>query len=112
MATETTDFHEAEAQPLACALTPGDLKTRLEDWRALRRDALVDEGHDGLVWTTRWRRSAGVRARLEALIEGEKACCPFLTFEVDELDDVIRVRTLFPPGAEGMPEAMLNAVSG
>ena len=108
MATNTTRVHQAEVEALACALTPIDLKIRLEDWRALRRDALVGESRDGLVWATIWRRSDIVRGRLEAVSVGEKACCPFLTFAVEALDDVIRMPTLFPPSAEGM----LNAFVG
>ncbi len=49
--------------------------------------------------TTVWA-GAGVPERLEGLVEAEKQCCAFLDFEVEELDDVVRVRTVFPEGAE------------
>ena len=103
----TTEIH-AQAEPLACTLTSSDQATRLEEWRALRRDGLVGETRDRLVWTTLWRRGGDVRARLDALIEHEKECCSFLAFEVDELPDVVRVRTRFPAGAEGMLNAFVR----
>ena len=100
--------HDPATQPIACTLTPVDQKTRLEEWRELRDDALWGESRDSLVWTTLWRRDAEVRARLEALIEGERDCCSFLTFEVEDADDAIRLRTLFPPSAEGMLDAFIR----
>ena len=108
MATETTHAHDASAQPLACALSPVDQKTRLEEWRALRREGLIRESREGLVWTSLWRPGEDVRARLEAVIEAEKACCSFLTFELDDADGVVRVRTLFPQSVEGMLEAFIR----
>ena len=111
MGTKRSPVVQTGATPIACTLTPTDLGARLADWRALRDEALVEESRDGLVWTTLWRRSDDVRERLEALIEGEKECCAFLTFEVDELDDAIRVQTRFPPSAEGLLEAMTAAVA-
>ena len=107
MATET-DVHHPATQPIACTLTPANQKTRLEEWRELRHDALLSESRDDLVWTTLWRGDADVRARLEALIEGERDCCSFLTFEVEDADDAIRLRTVFPPSAEGMLDAFIR----
>ena len=108
MAIDTTHVRQPGAQPLACTLTPADQKTRLEEWRALRRDALVGESRDGAAWTSLWRRSETVRARLEALIEAERECCAFLTFEVEDDDEVIRLRTLFPASAEGLMDALVG----
>ena len=108
MAIETTHAHDAAPQPLACVLSPADQKTRLEEWRALRRDGLLRETRERLVWTSLWRPSEEIRARLEALIEAEKACCSFITFELDDADGVVRLRTLFPQSAEGMAEAFIH----
>ena len=54
MTTETTHVYDAASRPLACTLTLADQKTRVQEWRALRREALLDEKHDGLVWTSLW----------------------------------------------------------
>lgn len=107
MAIETHRHARAE-QPIACTLTPGDQKTRLQQWRELRRDGLIRESREGLVWTTLWRADDDIRSRLDKLIEGENECCPFLTFEVEDGDDVVRLRTLFPPSAERMLDAFIR----
>lgn len=107
MATETfnSDPGPADAKPVACTLAADDQKTRLEGWRELRRDGLVTEIRAGRVLTTFWRRSGDIPNRLETLIEAEKQCCSFLEFELEEAADVVRVRTVFPEGAEGLLEA-------
>ena len=99
---------DASTRALACTLTSVDQKTRLEEWRALRREALVSESEDGLVWTSLWRSDGDVRARLEALVAAEQECCPFLTFELDAVEAGIRMRTHFPPSAEGMLRAFVR----
>ena len=107
MATET-HVHDPAVQSIACTLTPADQKTRLEEWRQLRHDALLSESRDDLVWTTLWRGDADVRARLEALIEAERDCCSFLTFKVEDADDALRLRIVFPPSAEGMLDVFIR----
>jgi hypothetical protein len=88
--------------PVACSLDAGGKKTRFDEWRELKRVGLVGESREGRVLTTVWTAEAGIPARLEMLIEAERQCCAFLDFEVEELDDVIRVRTVFPEGAESL----------
>lgn len=95
-------------EPIACTLEPTDQKARIEEWQALRRDALIEEIRDGGLSTTLWRGRAGVAERLEQLIEAERACCSFLAFEMEKDDSIIRLETTFPPGAE----AVLDLVFG
>ena len=97
---------DASTWPLACTLSGVGQKTRLEEWRTLRREALLSENEDGLVWTSLWR--SDVRARLEALVAAERECCSFLTFELDAVAEGIRMRTHFPPSAEGMLRAFVR----
>lgn len=108
MTADTTHSHPATAaaaEPVACTLGAGDQETRVAKWRELRREGLIREGRDGLVLTTDWRRDDDIADRLHALIEAEKRCCAFLDFEVEELGDLVRVRTVFPEGAESLLEA-------
>ncbi len=100
MASQTAS--EAPGGRIACTLTPTDQKARIEEWRALRRDALMEETRDGGVSTTFWRRRAGVLQRLEQLIEAERACCSFFDFELEKDGSTIRLKTTFPPGAEAV----------
>jgi len=88
-------------EPIACTLGAGDEKTRRGEWRELRREGLISETREALVLTTVWTGD-GVPERLKALVEAEKQCCPFLDFELEELADTVRLRTVFPEGAEMM----------
>jgi len=94
--------HDTRAEPIACTLEPSDQNARVEEWRELRRDALIRETRDATVSTTLWKPRAGVVERLEQLVEAERACCSFLEFELEEEDSVIRLETTFPPGGEAV----------
>lgn len=95
-------------EPVACTLAPSDQRARVEAWRELRRDALIDETRDGTVSTTRWERRAGVVERLERLIEAERRCCSFLAFHLEQDESVIRLETTFPPGAEAVLDVVFR----
>jgi len=103
--THTEPAADAPARPIACTLGAGDQKTRLAEWRELRREGLLREHRDSLVLTTDWHRRGDVAARLEALVEAEKQCCAFLHFEVEKRGNLVRLRTVFPEGAESLLEA-------
>ena len=93
---------DASIESMACSLDGAGLEARLEEWRALRRDALIAESEAGNVRTTTWSPRSDVRKRLERLIEAERACCPLLQFELVEERDAVRLATTFPQGAEGV----------
>ena len=98
----------SEGAPIACTLEPSDQNARIEEWRELRRDALIEETRDGAVSTTLWERRAGVLERLEQLVEAERDCCSFLDFHLEQEDSIVRLQTTFPPGGE----AVLDLVFG
>ena len=93
---------DASIEPVACSLDEAGLEARLDEWRALRRDALLAESQAGNVRTTTWSPRSDVRERLERLVEAERACCSWLQFELFEERDAVRLDTTFPPGAEGV----------
>jgi hypothetical protein len=69
------------AAPLACNLTGADLQARGEVARALFASAhQTRELPDGYSYAFA-SDTASVR-RVEEFIEGERACCPFFTFEL------------------------------
>lgn len=100
MASESAD--DTRAEPIACTLEPSDQTARIEEWRQLRRDALIEEAREGGVSTTRWERRPGVAQRLEQLVEAERACCSFLDFDLQHHGSTIRLETTFPPGGEAV----------
>ena len=95
-------------EPIACTLGATDQDARIEEWRQLRRDALLGETREGSVSTTLWKSSAGVLERLGALVAAERRCCSFFDFNLEQEESVIRLRTTYPPGAE----AVLDLVFG
>ncbi len=102
--THSNTADAAAAEPLICTLGAGNQQTRLGQWRELKHDGLISESRNGLVLTTVWQRRGDVPGRLSALVEAERQCCAFLSFEIEELDQIIRVRTVFPAGAEALLE--------
>ncbi|MGH2750571.1 MAG: hypothetical protein ACRDK3_06825 [Actinomycetota bacterium] len=60
------------------------------------------ESTESNVKTTVWKRQGDVFTRLKRLVDAERQCCSFLGFDLEESDDEIRLRTTFPPGAEGL----------
>src|SRR5262245_20234470 len=91
----------------ACSLDAHERTDRMEEWQALRRDALlVVREERGTVIST-WGRSADVRKRLDELVEAEGACCSFVDFELEERPDALVLRATAPAGGE--PVARLIA---
>ena len=90
--------------PIACTLTPGAMRTRLEDWQT----ALVPV-------TRREAIERGVRvhlprqhpiASLAELIEAEQSCCAFLSFALHVGTDGIILDVTGPEDAELIVEAL------
>ena len=90
MASTTTPSSSA-SPARRCSLDDSDRAERMRAWESLRRDALIDERVDGDVTVVVLAAKAGVRARLEALIEAERSWCSFLRFGVSEDDEQIAV---------------------
>ncbi len=69
-------------EPVACSLEGSSLGQRLSAIAALGAEALISreeaEGHHLL----RFRAGGGVDARLQALVDAESCCCPFLELEL------------------------------
>lgn len=107
-----TERRDAIIEPIACSLDGAGLEARLEEWRALRRDALIAESRHGNVRTTTWSPRGDVRERLERLVEAEGACCPFLQLELFEERDALRLDTTVPPEAEAVFDLFASSLAG
>src|ERR687891_2761066 len=86
-----------EAEPIACALSPDDLRDRSGEWRSLSDRALLDVTQEAGRLTARYRAEKGIAARLAKLIEAEKECCPFLRFEMTHHEETVSVVLTYPP---------------
>ena len=80
--------------PIACTLGAGDFRERLAWIAALNADALRAVRLDGLTLELAYAPQALDRVR--QLVRQEQACCAFLTFEVREEAEAIRVRIEAP----------------
>ena len=83
--------------PIACTLTPGDLRERLGSIQTLTREALLSYRRNGLELTLRYAPAAVERVR--AMVAGEQHCCAFLNFEVQEQSDSTLVTITAPENA-------------
>jgi hypothetical protein len=86
-----------EAASIACKLAPGEFKERLAWIDALARDALRSHQRCDLVLDLRYVPEA--RDRVREMVRNEQLCCPFLTFDLREEPDEIRLIITAPEPA-------------
>jgi hypothetical protein len=91
-----------EAEPIACALSPDELRDRSEEWQSLNDRALLDVSQEAGRLIASYRAEKGIAARLAELIEAEKECCPFLHFEMTHQEEIVSVVLTYPPEAAGL----------
>ena len=92
--------------PIACTLTPGDLRERLALIRQLTAEALLGHERYGLVLALRYAPAALERVR--AMVASEQRCCAFLTFEVREQPDVVHVTITAPENARNAADELFE----
>ena len=77
--------------------TPGDYKTRLAWIADLTSEALRRQARRDLELELVYSADAAVRVR--EMVRKEQDCCAFLTFDLDERPDEIRLTIKAPEGA-------------
>ena len=88
-----------ESQLVACTLGNDELRDRRVWIAELARDALCGHRIDDLVLHLRYRPEAVARVREMVCLE--RACCAFLTFEMDERPDQVLLTITAPDAARG-----------
>ena len=96
----------AESAPIACTLTPDDYKTRLAWIADLTRDALRSQARRDLQLELVY--SADAAARVREMVRNEQVCCAFLTFDLDERPDEIRLTIKAPEDAREAADMLLG----
>jgi hypothetical protein len=86
-----------ETPPIACTLRPGELRERLAWIGTLNRDALRGYERRDLALDLRYAPQAVDRIR--EMIRNEAACCSFLTFDMHEGREEIRLTITTPEDA-------------
>ena len=87
----------SDASPIACTLAPGAFKDRIAWISALGRDALRSHERRDLVLELHYAPEA--RERVREMVRNEQACCSFLTFDLREDPDQIRLVITAPETA-------------
>ena len=72
----------AERLPIACTLSPSELKDREGAWRKLLGSGLVER--EPVPGGIRLRPAPGAATALLDLIDLERECCAWISFEVGE----------------------------
>lgn len=87
--TELLSITARPDAPVACDLTEAEdtLAQRLAEYRRLFEHALLGRESTATATTFRLADRPGVREWLLDLVRREAACCPFLSYAVDQVDD-------------------------
>lgn len=90
--------------PVACDMSsaPDTLAERLAEYRRLFEHALTGRESTATATTFRFAARPGVREWVCDLAKREAACCPFLSYEIDEQGDEIVWTTAGGLGASEM----------
>ena len=90
--------------PVACTLTPPEAPARVRRWQRLQERAAPQTDLQPGRLEIRYLPADGVLAELRDLVDAERECCSFVTWEVGTVDGRPTVRVT-APGAG--PEAVL-----
>jgi hypothetical protein len=77
--------------PIACSLSPAELPQRLAEMLRFR---------------------IGARNQLDAIVAAEAQCCAFLSMQLDDEPDAVRLTIEAPPGAEPVLHDLAAAFGG
>src|SRR3977135_295633 len=97
-----------KAPPIACTLAPGDFKDRLAWIGTLTRDALRSSERRDLVLDLRYAPGAGDRVR--EMVRKEQTCCSFLTFDLHEDPQEIKLIITAPEEARGAVDMLFELI--
>jgi hypothetical protein len=85
--------------PIACSLATTELPARLAELTTLGRDALTDVLHEPGHAELRFAAGDGARDRIEAIVQAEARCCPFLKMDVRDEPGLLVLSITAPPDA-------------
>jgi SLT domain-containing protein len=96
--------------PIACTLTGTGLLERLASIAALTRDALVGYERRGVVLDLRFAITAAERVR--EMVLKERDCCAFLTFDLREVQQEVRLTITAPESARKAADILFQQFVG
>jgi hypothetical protein len=96
--------------PIACTLTGHNLQERLAAILALTRDALQGFERRGLILDLRFAGNAAARVR--EMVRKERDCCGFLTFDLREVEQEVRLTITAPEEAREAADFLFEQFVG
>jgi hypothetical protein len=96
----------SEPAPVACTLGAGDFRQRLAWIADLNRDALRAQRRDGLRLELTYAPAALDRVR--EMVARERDCCAFLTFDLQQEADAVRLVIEAPENVRGALDAVFE----
>src|SRR5688572_1706045 len=102
---------EMELEGLACTLSGPELVQRIHEWREIASRAL-SRTVEGNSVVTIYPLEDELRRELDRLIEAEKDCCSFMTFEVAEGKNELVVKLSVPNEMRHVLALMLEMAGG
>ena len=92
-----------------CTIDPAGLRQRVDQLESLVQQVL-EHRRDPLTLALEFPAEAAQDVR--AFVVEESRCCPFFSFEVDELGRRLRLAIRTPPGGAAMLDALHAAFAG
>lgn len=77
--------------------------------QAVGRAALIAAEPPGML---RFRATPDTRQRLEEIVAAEAECCPFLSLELSEHKEELRLTVSAPEGADAVAAELVQAFAG
>jgi|SRR4051794_39093219 hypothetical protein len=96
----------SEQPPIACCLGADDYQRRIAWIERLTRTALQRHSRDDLVLRLVYSRDAA--GELRRMVEQERECCAFMTFELAESADAVRVTITAPEAVRGSVDMLFG----
>ena len=93
-------------QPLICCLSAGAYRNRITWIESLTRRALRSHARDDLVLRLAYTSEAAADVRI--MVEQERICCAFLTFDLKDEADCIRVTITVPEAARASADMLFG----
>jgi hypothetical protein len=92
--------------PIACTLEPGSYQRRLAWIAELARDGLRGASREDLRLDLSY--ASEVASRVREMVRLEQECCAFLTFELTETAEYVRLSIVAPERARDVADALFE----
>ena len=92
--------------PVACCLSAGEYQDRIAWIESLALRALQSHARDDLVLCLSYAPEAAPDVR--KMVDQERICCPFLTFDLDHSPEAVRLKIIAPEAARDSADMLFG----